>query len=329
MRSKKGFIKTLESVLTVVVIFGLLTYLVNRIEVEPISQGINLVPLTNTLLESIGPEIEYRINNCDLSRSQFLIRYLIPTNLDSKLIVNRFDKIRVLSKSSEFNTSFFYPFSSTVDYSSIRIFSNQEGYEFNLKRVYDEMDIILSNPNSEEFALLNLNLSIPNPNIYSLKVYSSKRLDFNVTSFKNFEDYTLINLSINPNEVVKSLIVFFTNSTSVRNQSFSSVSSSNFVDYTSSKVVNSSSVEFYVRFFSVDDFEDFFVSYIFDYSARNPSLTSISNITYNSNVTLFNELIFCSPLFYDQDPVGEFFVSKKDFFTKNSVSEVDALIWSR
>jgi hypothetical protein len=129
---KKGFVRTLELVLVVALVFGIFIVVSSQISRITTSQKANPSRVTDSLLETMSPYIQENVEEYDLSSVESLINYnLIESNIAEKTI------LEYNSFLGSFSTNIIhvvtYNFPIGVDSNSIKLHSHDRTYVRNVK----------------------------------------------------------------------------------------------------------------------------------------------------------------------------------------------------
>ncbi|MBR9679188.1 MAG: hypothetical protein GON13_02890 [Nanoarchaeota archaeon] len=335
---RKGFIKTTEAIIAILLVFTLVSYLAQRVSAPLSEVETDTTSIQDSVLDMLVPELRNDLKNCDLSRVQYLTDAFKPGDMDSKIEITQISEVKVISEHniSSQNVSFTYNFPDYVDRRSALIYSSLKNFDVMINWVWFSVPIIIQNSlvtrKDYDVAFSNINLSKSNVVNTSIGFYwNNKETLINLTSFDDNNYFSLVNISVRipklvAGETSTGYLVFAVNSTSFE-QVYSPLGANEIsYDVMSVQDINRGDVFFELK--NVYEFKNLFLEYKIG-SSVNRSYTNISsfNNTGVSFIVYWSDLKPCTIFRYEQPPVSTFYNTKKMFYYDTSTIILELQMW--
>lgn len=334
----KGFIKTSEAILAVMLVFTLFSYLSQRIAAPILSVEKDTTSVQDSVLDMLAPELKDDLKACDLSRVQYLLDSFKPGDMDGKMEITQITSVKITSEAnlSLRNVSFTYNFPNYVDKNSVSAYSVLKNYPVSVNWNWYELPIIIQNDlvarKDYDLLLTGLNLSESGVVNDSLVFYwDNREVLIDLKSFSAHAGYSLANISVRipsllPGESGTGYLLFAVNSTYFR-QDYSSLGSNN-VSYEAVSVQGSSRGDVFLSLDELNGSENVYLEYHVG-SEVNRSYPLIGGVN-NSGVDFkvyWSDLKPCTSFHYEQPPVSTFYNTKKVFYYGDSTMILELRMW--
>jgi hypothetical protein len=334
----RGFIKTTEAIIAVLLVFTLFSYLAQQVSVPLSEIETDTTSIQDSVLDMLFSELKNDLWDCDLSRVQYLTDAFKPGDMDSKIEITQISDIKIITDHnvSSQNVSFTFNFPDYVDRRSALIYSTLKNFDVNVNWVWFSVPIIIQNSlvtrKNYDVAFSNINLSKSGVVNTSFSFYwKNEETLINLTGFEDEGYFSLVNVSVRIPELVAGetstgYLVFAVNSTSFE-QSYSSLGS-NELSYNVMPVQNINRGDVLFELKNVNESENLFLEYKLG-SDVNRSYANISsfNNTGVSFVVYWRDLKPCTVFQYEQPPVSTFYNTKKVFYYDTSTIILELQMW--
>ncbi len=332
-----AFMRTTEAMLAILLVFTMFSFISERVSAPNANFLRDPSISMNALLETLTDEIKQRVESCDLQRLKYLINSFQFPTMDNKVELSYVSELKMTGYNiSERYVSFTFNFPDYVNKNRIALFSETQGYDITAIWNWYKLPIILQNNLSEknnyDISLENINLSKPNVLNNTLIFYwNNKKTLIDLENISEYDDYTLANFSVRiphlePSESGTGYLFFAVDNSSFT-QTFAELGN-NSLDYTPKKVIDSTRADIYFYISFLNSTETLYLKY----EIGTEGTTSYSNFTEfnNTNVNFeiyWNDLKPCSPLEYQQLPIGNYFNVERKYYDNHLSSSINLKMW--
>ncbi len=334
----KGFIRTTEAVIAVLLVFTLFSYLSQRVSAPLLNINKDTTPLQDSILNMISPELKTDLAACDLSRVQYLVNTFKPGDMSSKMEITEISPVIATPSSniSSQNVSFTYNFPDYVDPNSVSVYSKLNTFNSRVNWVWYEIPINVQNDITPrvnyDILFTNVKMGMQGVDRNSLAFYwNNKQTPIDLLGFNDYGSYSLANVSVripslNAGETGTGYLFFAVNYTTF-NQTYSSLEANN-ISYTTLPAQQSSRGDVILSLKNFNNSDTLYIEYKMG-SNSNVTYPNITNVD-NSGISfaIVNpDLKPCTPLQYEQQPASTFYTTTKIFYYSDSSISMELKMW--
>jgi hypothetical protein len=334
----KGFIKTSEAIIAVLLVFTLFSYLAERISAPLFEIEKDTTNIQDSVLDMIFNEMKNDLKTCDLNRVQYLTEAFKPGDMDSKMEITQISNVKISADHNITvqNISLTYNFPDYTDRLSVLSYSQLKNFPCRVNWVWYRVPIIIQNSlvsrKNYDILFTNVNLSKPDVINDSLSFYwkNSETL-INLSGFADYGNYSLANVSVRIPSIVAGesgtgYLVFAVNNTYF-SQEFVELGS-NSIDYVVMGVEDLNRGDVLIQLSNFNESQTVYLEYRLgsEVNRTYPLVSSINNTGITTTI-YWDELKPCTTFRYEQPPVSTFFNTKKVFYYDTSTIILNLQMW--
>ena len=198
---RKGFVRSLELVLVIVLVFGIFMIVSSQIFRVTTSLKANPSRVTGSLLETMSPYLQKNVENYDLSSGESLLNYnLIENNIVERTVLEYDSFLGSFSTNVEHVVTYNFP--EGVDPNSIQLRSQESTYVRNVKWNWFRIPITIK---SEEIIGGNLFLQVEVPldtrEDTFVFYYDNKKMSIDINKFETTNNTGFVSFVVNIPEI--------------------------------------------------------------------------------------------------------------------------------
>lgn len=331
MLGGKGFVRTLEVVISVLIVFSLFSFLSTRVYQPSFDLEVDLTSFQSTALNGLSDELRRDLLACDLSRVQYLLSFVKPSQASSKTVFEWLVELK--GGLSNGNYSFVYNFPRGVDKGSVSIGTFNYDFPTSVDWNWFELPIIIQNNDVNRVNYdAGFNVFVPVKNVLRdsfVFYWKGEELLFDLKGFTNESNGVGVNFSvrfpqINKFESGTAYLVFAVNN-SYYSQEYANLSYDSGLSYEVQNVRESPRGE--VLFSVPLVVNDSLVLKFKIGSNEAVEYANISGVVDSGLSTKWNDYKDCSGLVLEQEPPGSFSVFKKTFYYDKLTINLESWMW--
>ena len=334
----KGFIKTSEAVLAVLLVFTLFSYLSQRVSAPLFEFEKDTTNIQDSVLDMLFSELKDDLETCDLNRVQYLTDSFNPGDMDSKMEITQISNLKISSDHNitSQNVSLTYNFPEYTDLASVTAYSLLRNFPCSVDWVWYKVPIILQNSlvsrKNYDVQFANVNLSESNVVSDSLAFYwKNYETLISLDGFQDYDYYSLANVSVRIPSIIAGesgtgYLVFAVNSTTFQ-QDYAELGS-NIINYTVMSSSEASRGDVLIELLDFNDSQNVYLEYNLGSNVNRtyPNITGVNNT--GVNVTIYrSNWKPCTTFSYEQPPVSTFYNVKKVFYYDTSTIILNLQMW--